>query len=167
TPARARRIDSSAVRLAESDVSPNVTPSTPTTDSVAAMKILAPSPVRAILVALASGIGRVVVAVLVLVGHPAKAARIELQVDARSALRRDQHVLCHLGAPLVPGVQHVATGRDVFDPEAPVGRGLGEVPASHDLHEQHHAGVDVAEHAGESWTFAGPGLTRVFCNVNP
>src|SRR2546427_4556268 len=43
---RSVRIDSSAVRFATSAVSPSVTPSAPTTDSVAAMKILARRPSR-------------------------------------------------------------------------------------------------------------------------
>src|SRR5437762_6084268 len=46
TPARAWRIASSAVRCATSDGSRSVMPSTPTTDSVAAMKILARRPSR-------------------------------------------------------------------------------------------------------------------------
>src|SRR5438128_1618635 len=118
TPASARRIDSSAVRCACRDVSPRVTPSTPATDSVAAMKILAPRPSRAGLVALASGIRRVVFAVLVLVGHPAEAARVELQLDPRSAGRRDAHRTLDLRAALVPGVQHPRARRHGGDFEA-------------------------------------------------
>src|SRR5690242_6254727 len=149
TPARARRMDWSAVRFAESDVSPSVTPRTPTTDSVAAMKILAPSPSRAVLVALASGVCRIVFAVLVLVGHPVETARVELELDARSAGRRDQDVLRHLRAALVPHVEHIATGRDVRDLEAPIGIRLGEVTARHHLHEHHHPRVHIAEDAGQ------------------
>src|SRR5438105_15332537 len=106
TPARARRIDSSAVRFACSEVSPSVTPSTPATDNVAAMKILAPRPIRAILVALASGIRRVIFAVLVLVGRPAEPPTGERQLDSRGAGRRHAHRLRDFRTPLVPGVQH-------------------------------------------------------------
>src|SRR3989441_10202538 len=106
TPPSPRRIASSAVRSACTEVSPRVTPSTPVTDSVAAMKILAPRPSRAGLVALASGIRRVVFAVLVLVGRPAEPARVELQLDPRRAGGRYSHRAGDLLAPLVPGVQH-------------------------------------------------------------
>src|SRR5205809_2192291 len=157
TPASARRIDSSAVRCACRDVSPRVTPSTPATDSVAAMKILAPRPSRADLVALASGIRRVVFAVLVLVGHPAEAARVELQLDPRSAGRRDAHRTLDLRAALVPGVQHPRARRHGGDFEAAVRRGLGEVAARHDLHERHHPGMDVAEDAHQTRIRERPG----------
>src|SRR5207253_879683 len=102
TPASARRIDSSAVRFACSEVSPSVTPSTPATDNVAAMKILAPRPIRAILVALASGIRRVIFAVLVLMGRPAEPASVERQLDSRGAGRRHVHRLRDFRTPLDP-----------------------------------------------------------------
>src|SRR5713101_3108611 len=137
TPASARRIDSSAVRFACSDVSPRVTPSTPATDSVAALKILAPRPSRAGLVALASGIRRVVFAVLVLVGRPAEPTRVELQLDPRRSGRRDVHRLGNLLAPLVPGVQQPRDRRHGGDLEAAVRRGLGEMASRHDLHARH------------------------------
>src|SRR5256885_14194785 len=86
--------------------SPRVTPSTPVTDSVAAMKILAPRPSRAGLVALASGIRRVVFPVLVLVGHPAEPARIELQLDPRGAGGRDAGRPCDPMAALAAGPYH-------------------------------------------------------------
>src|SRR6266571_2347503 len=63
-------MDSSAVRCACSDVSPNVTPSTTTTSSVAARKTFAVRPSRTDLIPLASGIRGVVFAVLVLVPDP-------------------------------------------------------------------------------------------------
>src|SRR5207247_2329075 len=76
--ASARWMDSSAVRLARSDVTPNVAPSTATTSSAEARKILAASPKRTALVPLEPSIRGIVLAVLVLVGHPAKAAGVEL-----------------------------------------------------------------------------------------
>src|SRR5689334_5395596 len=110
TPASARRIDWSAVRLATTEVSPNVTPKTPATVSVAATKILAPRPNRAALVALASGIRGIGLAVLVLVRHPTESARVELELDARGPGRRDVHPARGLGTALVPGVQGVRAG---------------------------------------------------------
>src|SRR5881392_3761571 len=96
TPARARRIDWSAVRSACTVVRPSVTPSTAAIDSVAATKIFAPRPSRAGLVALESLIRGVVLAVLVLVRHPAEAARVQLHVDSHGARRRDPHLARHL-----------------------------------------------------------------------
>src|SRR5437016_7399578 len=158
TPARAWRIASSAVRCATSDVSPSVTPSTPTTDSVAAMKILAPRPSRAGLVSLASGIRRVVCAVLVLVGHPAEAARVELQLDPRRAGGRDADRPCDRWAALVPGVYQPRARWHGGDFEAAVHGGLGEVAARHHLDERHHPGMDVAEDAHQAGTRERPGL---------
>src|SRR5205809_3456102 len=157
TPASARRIDSSAVRFACSEVSPSVTPSTPATDNVAAMKILAPRPIRAILVALASGIRRVVFAVLVLMGRPAEPASVERQLDPRGAGRRHAHRLRDFRTPLVPGVQHPCA-RHGGDFEAAVRGGLREVTTRHHLHERHHSGVDVAEDAHQAGTRERPGL---------
>src|SRR2546421_11571964 len=146
TPASARRIDWSAVRSACTVVRPNVTPSTAAIDSVAATKIFAPRPTRAGLVALQSLIRGVVLAVLVLVRHPAEAARVQLHVDSHGA-RRDPHLARHLGAPLVPDVQGVRARRDVGNDEASITGRLREQAAAHHLHEGHHARVDVAEHA--------------------
>src|SRR2546425_11698618 len=86
-PTSACRIDSSAVRCAWSDVSPNVRPSTTTTSSVAAKKILAARPPRhgAGLIPLACGIRWIVVAVLVLVGEPAEAPGVELDLEIADA----------------------------------------------------------------------------------
>src|SRR2546422_5351078 len=105
-PTSACRIDSSAVRCAWSDVSPNVRPSTTTTSSVAAKKILAARPPRhgAGLIPLACGIRWIVVAVLVLVGEPAEAPGVELdlEIDARrseehtSELQSRLHLVCRL-----------------------------------------------------------------------
>src|SRR5881275_251608 len=147
TPARARRIDWSAVRFACTVVRPSVTPSTAAIDSVAATKIFAPRPTRAGLVALESLIRGVVLAVLVLVRHPAEAARVQLHVDSHGARRRDPHLARHLGTPLVPDVQGVRARRDVGNDEAAVTGRLREQAAAHHLHEGHHARVDVAEHA--------------------
>src|SRR5438876_247581 len=66
----------SAVRLAFTDVTPNVIPSTATTSSVEARKIFAVRP-NAGLVALESGIGGVVASVLVAMGLPLVAAGVE------------------------------------------------------------------------------------------
>src|SRR3989441_285601 len=156
TPASARRIASSAVRFATSDVSPSVTASTPTTDSVAAMKILAPRPSRAGLVALASGIRGVVLPVLVLVWGPAEPARVELQLDPRRSGRWDAHPAGGRLAPLVPGVHHPRARRHGGDLEAAIRRGLGEVAVGHHLHERHHPGVDVAEDAHQAGTGERP-----------
>src|SRR5216117_3410513 len=143
TPARARRI-------ACSEVSPRVTPSTPTTDRVAATKIRAPRPRRAGLVALASGIRGVVAAVLVLVGHPAKPARVELQLEPRGTIARDGHLARDLGTALMPDMQHPTARRHARDRERPVHRRLGEVAAGYHLDERHHAGMNVAEHADQA-----------------
>src|SRR5439155_1635860 len=126
-------------------------------DNVAAMKILAPRPIRAILVALASGIRRVVFAVLVLMGRPAEPASVERQLDPRGAGRRHAHRLRDFRTPLVPGVQHPCARRHGGDFEAAVRRGLREVATRHHLHECHHSGVDVAEDAHQAGTRERPG----------
>src|SRR5512145_905711 len=69
-------MDSSAVRFACIDVTPNVTPRTATTSSAEARKIFAVSP-NAGLVALASGIGRIVLPVLVAMRLPAVTPRVQ------------------------------------------------------------------------------------------
>src|SRR5712691_9479953 len=158
TPPSPRRIASSAVRSACTEVSPRVTPSTPVTDSVAAMKILAPRPSRAGLVALASGIRRVVFAVLVLVGRPAEPTRVELQLDSRGAGRCDAHRTRDRRAPLVPGVHHPRARRHGGDLEAAVRRASREIAARHHLHECHHPRMDVAEDAHQAGTRERPGL---------
>src|SRR6059036_1445916 len=159
TPASARRIDSSAVRFACSDVRPSVTPSTPATVSVAATKIFAPSPSRTVgLVALASGIRRVIFAVFVLVRHPAEAARVELHLDLGRPGRTDRDLPYDLRSALVPHVQPVAAGGDAIDREAPVGRGLTEIAARHHHDERDHAWMDVAEHAHQAWARERPAL---------
>src|SRR5881296_1124692 len=150
TPASARRIAWSAVRFAWSDVSPRVTPSTPTTDSVAAMKIRARRPSPAGLVALASGIRRVVAAVLVLVRRPAEPARVELQLDARGAGRGDRELARDFRAALVPCMEHPAARRHVRDLECAVRRRLGEIATGHHLDEDHHAWMNVAEHSHQA-----------------
>src|SRR5213080_2433927 len=150
TPASARRIDWSAVRSACTVVRPSVTPSTAAIDRVAATKIFAPRPTRAGLVALESLIRGVVLAVLVLVRHPAEAARVQLHVDSHDVRRRDPHGARHLGAPLVPDVQRVRAWRDVGNDEATVARRLREQTAAHHMDEGHHAWVDVAKHAHQT-----------------
>src|ERR1041385_746820 len=155
TPARARRIDSSAVRFACSEVSPNVTPSTATTSNVVARKILAASPSGADLVAFDSGIGRVVLAVLVLVGLPAEPARVELDVGKGRARRADRDRLGDFRAPLVPRMQGVLARRYAVDREAPIRRGLRVVRAREDLDERDHARGDVAEDADQTGARGG------------
>src|SRR5437867_12584548 len=113
-------MDSSAVRCACSDVSPNVRPSTTTTSSVAARKTFAVRPSRAGLIPLASGIRRVVFAVLVLVGDPAEAARIELDLETAHARGADRQVARHVRGPRVPDPQRVRPARHVLQCEAPV-----------------------------------------------
>src|SRR5256886_8928260 len=147
TPASARRIDWSAVRSACTVVRPSVTPSTAAIDRVAATKIFAPRPTRAGLVALESLIRGVVLAVLVLVRHPAEAARVQLHVDSDGPRRRDPHLARHLGAPLVPDVQGVRARRDVGNDEAAVTGRLREQAAAHHLDEGHHTRGDAAEDA--------------------
>src|SRR3989441_9979604 len=93
--------------------------------SVEAKKIFAARPNRTGLVALEPGIRRVVFAQLVLVRHPAEAARIELDLEPGHTRRPDGELLHRLRAPLVPDVQGVAAGGDVLDREAPVRRRLG------------------------------------------
>src|SRR5438445_11049844 len=168
TPLSARRIAPSAVRFAWSDVSPSVTPSTAATDTVAATKILAPSPSRGNLVALVTGICRVVLAVLVLVRRPAEAARVELHLDPRCAGAGARHGSGDRGAPLVPHVQRVRARRHAVDHEAPIGRRLSGEPICRDQQERHHARVDVAEHPDQAGArkcpplrFAPPVLPQV------
>src|SRR3989449_3188666 len=144
-PASARATPASAVRVAERAVIPKLAPSTATTSSVEAKKIFAARPNRTGLVALEPGIRRVVFAQLVLVRHPAEAARIELDLEPGHTRRPDGELLHRLRAPLVPDVQGVAAGGDVLDREAPVRRRLGEVARRHHLNEGDHARVDVAE----------------------
>src|SRR5712692_4893067 len=137
----------SAVRLAWSEVRPNVAPSTATTSSVDATKILPARPKTGALVALEALIRRVVPPVLVLVGLPLVAVRVEGDLEITHSLRRDGHVPDHLGPdPLVPDVQPVRPGRDVGDRERAVARRLGEPPVRHDDDVRHHARVHVAEH---------------------
>src|SRR5207253_8112340 len=81
----------------------------------------------AVLVALASGVRRVIFAVLVLMGRPAEPASGERQVDSRGAGRRHAHRLRDFRTPLVPGVQHPCARRHGGDFEAAVRRGLREV----------------------------------------
>src|SRR6266566_5054432 len=116
-PTSACRIDSSAVRCAWSDVSPNVRPSTTTTSSVAAKKILAARPPRhgAGLIPLACGIRWIVVAVLVLVGEPAEAPGVELDLEIADAGGPDHERACHTRSVYRPG----GTSSSVKLPSAP------------------------------------------------
>src|SRR5438132_13307837 len=148
--ASARWIDSSAVRFARSDVTPNVAPSTATTSNAEPRKILAASPNRTPLVPLAPGIRRIVLAVLVLVRHPVEAAGIELDRDVADPVGDHHHVARDLRAPVVPHVPRVAPRRHACDGEAAVGRRLRVVACGHHLNERHHTGVDVAEHAHQA-----------------
>src|SRR6266545_4604794 len=102
-------MDWSAVRFAWREVTPKVIPNTATTSSAEARKIFAVSP-SAGLIALEPCIGRILAAVLVLVGLPAVAARIEgdLHVPPPHAGCRDGHVVDDFGGdPLVPHVQAI------------------------------------------------------------
>src|SRR3989442_6396574 len=109
-PGSARATPASAVRVAERAVIPKLAPSTATTSSVEAKKIFAARPNRTGLVALEPGIRRVVFAQLVLVRHPAEAARVELDLEPGHTRRPDGELLHRLRAPLVPDVQGVAAG---------------------------------------------------------
>src|SRR6266571_575837 len=144
--ASARWMDSSAVRLARSDVTPNVAPSTATTSSAEARKILAASPKRTALVPLEPVIRGIVLAVLVLVGHPSKAAGVELNREVGDPRGADHHLPRDFGSAVVPDVQRVAPGRHSLDGKTAVRRRLGEEASRHHQHEGHHAGVDVAEY---------------------
>src|SRR6266571_6608051 len=97
----------SAVRCALTDVTPNVIPKTATTSSVEARKIFAVSP-NAGLVALASGIGRIVASVLVAMGLPRVPAGVQcdLQVRFRAPGRDVFNDLA--GDALVPDVQAIS-----------------------------------------------------------
>src|SRR5437667_1722141 len=100
----------SAVRLAFTDVTPNVIPSTATTSSVEARKIFAVSP-NAGLIALASRVGGVVPSVLVAMGLPLVAAGVQRDLQIRLPIS-GRHVCDHLGGDaLVPHVQAIAPGR--------------------------------------------------------
>src|SRR5712692_8759437 len=130
-------MEASAVRLASSDVTPKAAPSTATTSRVEPRKILPASPKP--LVALESGIRRIVLPVLVLVGLPLVAARVEADLQVTCPLRRDGDVLHHLGRdPLVPDVQRVPPRRDVGDRERAVPCRLRVPTAGHDEDVRHH-----------------------------
>src|SRR6184192_4004928 len=103
-------------------------------------------PSRAGLIPLASGIRRVVFAVLVLVGDPAEAARIELDLETAHARGADRQVARHVRGPRVPDPQRVRPGRHVLQCEAPVPTRLSVMAGRHHLNERDHAGVDVAEY---------------------
>src|SRR5439155_5997624 len=139
----------SAVRLAFTDVTPNVIPSTATTSSVEATKILAVSP-NAGLVALAPGIGGVVSSVLVAMGLPLVAAGIQrnLQLLLRGPRPRPGHDVLDdfAGNTLVPDVEAIAPAGHVVDGEAAVVARLRVVPVLTDEHVGDHARVDVAVH---------------------
>src|SRR4029077_2873046 len=142
-------MDASAVRFAWTDVTPNVIPSTATTRSVEATKILAVRP-NAGLVAFASGIGGVVASVLVAMGFPLVAAGIQrnLQVLLRGS---GGDVLDDFaGNALVPDVQAIAPGGHVVDGETAVVARLRVVPVLHDKHVGHHTRVDVAVHSHQT-----------------
>src|SRR5947199_10360821 len=81
--------------------------STPTRRTVEMSNTFAVRPSRAGLIPLASGIRRVVFAVLVLVGDPAEAARIELDLETAHARGADRQVARHVRGPGVPDPQRV------------------------------------------------------------
>src|SRR5436189_133752 len=81
---------------------------------------------------------------------PAKAARVELQLEPRGTIARDGHLARDLGTALMPDMQHPTARRHARDRERPVHRRLGEVAAGYHLDERHHAGMNVAEHADQA-----------------
>src|SRR5213592_88301 len=134
-------------------------PSTATTSSADARKIFAVRPnggagaaagARAGLVALEPGIRRVVVPVLVTVGLPLVAARVQgnLEVGLRDAGGHVFHDLA--GDALVPHVQPISPGGHVLDREATVARGLGVIAVRHHPNVRHHARMHVAVDADET-----------------
>src|SRR4026207_420464 len=111
-------------------VTPNVMPSTASTSSAEATKILAVRP-NAGLVAFASGIGGVVLPVFVAVRLPFVAARVERNLEIAVGPRG--HFPDPFGRhPLVPHVQAVGSRRHVRDRETPVLARLGVEPVRHD-----------------------------------
>src|SRR3989442_14798531 len=119
------------------DVRPNVTPSTATTSRVEARKIFAVSP-NAGLVALAPGIGGIVTSVLVAVGLPMVAARV--QRDLQRPPRPPGIATCRHAPPhlpwnaLVPDWEPILARRHVVDREAALGPGLRVGPVRPELH---------------------------------
>src|SRR5262245_53007929 len=97
-------MDSSAARFARIEVRPIVRPSTATTRSVEATKILVASPNRTALIALVPR-RRVLLPLLVLVSHPVVAARVQLDRDVVHTLRTHVHGLGDAWRALVPDLQ--------------------------------------------------------------
>src|SRR6266481_280454 len=142
-------MDASAVRFAWTDVTPNVIPSTATTSSVEATKILAVRP-NAGLVAFASGIGGVVASVLVAVGFPLVAAGVQRNLQVLRSGSGCDILDDFAGNTLVPDMQAISPGGHVVDGEAAVVPRLRVVPILHDEHVGDHAGVHVAVHAHQT-----------------
>src|SRR5262245_21267184 len=143
-------MDSSAVRFACIDVTPKVSPSTATTSSAEARKIFAVSP-NAGLVALASGIGRIVLAELVAMPLPAVTPPVQgdLQRLVCAIAGRDLLNDFRRNAPM-PDMEPIGPWRHVCEPEASVRAGLREIPVRHDLDVSDHPRMNVAEHAHQA-----------------
>src|SRR5262245_49498414 len=100
--------------------------------------------------------GGVVLAVLVLVGLPPIGRRIQAEARRHLALGRHHHVRGDLPAPLVPGGERAASGRDALDAEAAVGAGLHEEGVLSHGDEGAHLRVDVAVDARDPGDLEGP-----------
>src|SRR5882762_10129956 len=137
-------MDASAVRFACREVTPNVMPSTATTSSAAARKTFAKSP-NAGLIALVTGIGLVLLPVLVLVRPPLVAARVESDAQVSQSTTRDNQVFDDFGGnTFVPRVHAVPARRHVVDREGAVHARLRVVAVRRDDDVRHHLRVHVA-----------------------
>src|SRR5439155_719725 len=134
---RPRWIAASAVRLASSDVTPSVTPSTATTSSAEDKKIL--------LVTLTVFVGGIVLAVLVLVRLPPVPAGVEGDRLVHHCTGGDGDVLDDLhGTALVPYVQPVAARGNAGQRARPVASPLRVEAGRDHVHVRPHARVLVA-----------------------
>src|SRR5205823_10239714 len=135
--------------FAWSDVTPNVTASTATTSSAVARKIFAVSP-NAGLVTLASGIGRIVLPVFVVVRLPMVAARVQRDLEVRlRCTGGDVFDNLHWDS-LMPDVEAISARGHVVDREAAVTARLREIAVRHHQHVRYHARMHVAVDAHQS-----------------
>src|SRR5206468_7723363 len=127
------------------DVTPKVIPSTATTRSAEARKIFAVSP-NADLVALESGIGGIVLPVLVAMRLPAVAARVQRDLQRITTSRGDVGDDLRRNA-LVPDVQTILPRRNIDHREAPIRARLPVIADPHHLDLRHPASTHIRGHA--------------------